>query len=82
MRTISTGQPSTVGTYFGISRFFGEKAQAFMQEYMDKSGPDEEIIAEESQMLYLLANISKMELDQIDSLKTEMFGANDELFTI
>ena len=82
MRTISTGQPSTVGTYFGISRFFGEKAQAFMQEYMDKSGPDEEIIAEESQMLYLLANLHTLDEEQIKAVKQQTFGDNDELFTI
>ena len=80
MRTISTGQPATVGTYYGISRFFGDKAEAFMKEYMDKYGPDEEVMAEESQMLYLLANISQMELDEIDNLKKSFF--DDNLFEI
>ena len=42
----------------------------------------EEVIAEESQMLYLLANISQMEVDEIGKLKTQMFGDEDEMFTI
>ena len=82
MRTISTGQPSNVETYYGISRFFGEKAHNFMQEYMDTCGPNEEIIAEESQMLYLLANIGQMDDEDIKRVKQQTFGDNDELFTI
>ena len=82
MKTISTGQPSTVGTYHGISKFFGEAAEDFMAEYKRKFGPDEEIIVEESQMLYLLANISKMDKEQIKSVKKQTFGDSDELFTI
>ena len=47
---------------------------------MDRYGPEEEVLAEESQMLYLLANISQMELDEIDNLKKSFF--NDDLFEI
>ena len=82
MRTISTGQPSTVGTYHGISKFFGEEAENFMAEYERKFGPDEEVIVEESQMLYLLANIKDVPEADIQRVKQQMFGDNDELFTI
>ena len=82
MRTISTGQPSTTGTFHGISKFFGKEAEAFMKEYVDKFGPDEEIIAEESQMLYLLANLHTLDEEQIKAVKQQTFGDNDELFTI
>lgn len=80
MKTISTGQPSTVGTYYGISRFFGTKAEAFMKKHMDEYGPDEEILADESQMLYLLANISQMEVGEIERLRKSHFP--DEMFEL
>ena len=59
MRTISTGEPSTLGTYLKIAKVFGENTERFIQDYIDKSpnGEDEEVIAEESQMLYLLTHI-------------------------
>ena len=49
---------------------------------MDTCGPNEEIIAEESQMLYLLANIGKMDDEDIKRVKQQTFGDNDELFAI
>ena len=70
MKTISTGEPSTVGTYLKIAKFFGENAENFMQTYCDKYGEDEEVIAEESQMLYLLQSfmvMPKMEQSEIDA---------------
>ena len=77
MRTISTGQPSTVGTYYGISKFFGEKAEGFMKFHMDKYGADEEIIAEESQMLYLMANVNWLAEKPLD-----LFADREDLFKI
>jgi len=56
---ISTGQPSTLGTYKELAVFFGPKAEAFIDKKIAEAtkGKDEEVIAEETQMLYLLANI-------------------------
>lgn len=59
MQTLSTGDPSTLGTYKKLSAMFGPKAVAFIQEKIDESpnGEDEEVIAHESQMLILLASM-------------------------
>lgn len=59
MRTISTGDPSTLRTYKQIAKFFGEKAEAFIQKKIDESpnGEDEEVISEETQMLQLLGSM-------------------------
>ena len=62
MNTLSTGQPSTLGSYLKLCNLcFGEdSAQA--KFILDKiatnpNGADEEVIADESQMLYLLVNL-------------------------
>jgi hypothetical protein len=62
MNTLSLGMPSTLGSYLKLcTLFFGEdSAQAkFIQTKIDESpnGLDEEVIAEESQMMYLLASL-------------------------
>ena len=59
MRTISTGEPSTLATYKKIAFFFGKEAQAFIDAQIRRApnGADEEVIADERQVLYLLANI-------------------------
>jgi hypothetical protein len=59
MRKISTGQDSTLGTYLGIAKVLGPKAEAFVQKKIDEheKGAEEEVITEESQMLYLLSQI-------------------------
>lgn len=56
MRTLSTGDPSTLGTYLRLAEIFGPKAVEFIQKKIDESpnGADEEVIADESQMLLLL----------------------------
>lgn len=82
MRTISTGQPSTVGTYYGISRFFGEEAENFMKEYLDRFGPDVEIVQDEGQMLYLFANLHRASEEEVKKIQQQTFGDNDELFRI
>ena len=57
--TISTGQPSTLGTYKGIATVFGPKAVAFIAAEIAKhdKGADEEVIADERQMLMLFASM-------------------------
>ena len=59
MRTLSTGDPSTLGTYKKLAVIFGGKAQKFIQDKIDESekGEDEEVIADESQMMLLLGSM-------------------------
>ena len=59
MNTISTGEPSTLGTYKKMCILFGAKAEAFIQKKIDEApkGEDEEVIADERQMLQLLASM-------------------------
>lgn len=59
MKTVSTGDPSTLGTYKRIAPFFGDKAVKFIQDKIDESpnGEEEEVLAEESQMILLLGSM-------------------------
>ena len=59
MNTLSTGDPSTLGTYKKLSKLFSAKAQKFIQDKIDSSpnGEDEEVIAHETQMMVLLASL-------------------------
>lgn len=59
MNTISTGQPSTLGTYKKIAVWFGPNAEKYIQDQIDKheKGEDEEVIAHETQMLHLFASM-------------------------
>jgi len=58
-QTISTGQPSTLGTYKQLASTFGDKAVEFIQAKIDKSpkGENEEVIASESQVMILFAQL-------------------------
>jgi hypothetical protein len=58
MRTLSTGQPSTLGVWYDLSKAtFGEESKAtkFLQERIDAASRDEEVIADEGQLLHALA---------------------------
>lgn len=62
MMKLSTGQDSTLGTYLKLCEVvFGKDSQQtrFIEKKISESpnGADEEVIAEESQMLYLLVNL-------------------------
>ena len=62
MITLSTGQPSTLGSYLKLCQlFFGdESVQAkFITDKIasNPNGADEEVVADESQMMYLLVNL-------------------------
>ena len=61
MKTISTGEPSTLGTYKKIAKFFSSEAETFIDNKIaeHENGENEEVIADERQMLYLLANLKK-----------------------
>jgi len=58
MNYLSTGEPSTLGTYKKLARIFGKKAEDFIQRRIDESPnrEDEEVIVVEQQMLVLLAS--------------------------
>jgi hypothetical protein len=62
MNTLSIGLPSTLGSYLRICDiFFGVESPQykFIQGKISESpnGVDEEVIADESQMMYLLASM-------------------------
>jgi hypothetical protein len=62
MQMLSIGLPSTLGSYLALcDSVFGEGSvqSKFIQGKIDshENGADEEVIADESQMLYLLGNM-------------------------
>jgi len=61
LKLLSTGDPSTLGTYKKLSAVFGDKAEAFIQKKIDESpnGEDEMVIADEGQMMMLLASMAE-----------------------
>ncbi len=61
-RTLSDGSPSTLATYRKwAALLFGDKAVAFIDQKIAESpnGENEEVVADEGQMLQLLAAISR-----------------------
>ena len=66
MNKLSTGADATLGNYRALAAiFFGEdsKAVKFLDEKIAESpnGADEEVIADESQMVYLLGSMCEKE---------------------
>ena len=61
MIKLSTGENSTLGEYRKIAKIFGKAAIDFIDEKIATSpnGKDEEVIADESQMLILFAHLVK-----------------------
>lgn len=61
MIKLSTGEDSTLGTYKKLARIFGPEAVKFIEDKIKESphGEQEEVIADESQMLLLLASLSE-----------------------
>lgn len=62
MKLMSTGQPSTLGNYrIMCAAIFGEESKAV--EFLDRkiedspNGEDEEVIADEGQMVHLLGQM-------------------------
>jgi hypothetical protein len=73
MNMLSIGMPSTLGSYQKLCNiFFGEdSAQAkFINEKIasNPNGADEEVIAEESQMMYLLMHIEEGSKASLESM--------------
>ena len=59
MKVISTGEPSTLKTYLKIATLFGEGPKKFIENKIKeaRNGEDEEVLADERQMLVLLASM-------------------------
>jgi hypothetical protein len=73
MITLSTGIPSTLGSYLKLCNiFFGEESvqTKFITQKIasNPNGADEEVIAEESQMMYLLFNLPPEGSDEMKEL--------------
>jgi len=73
MITLSTGQPSTLGSYLKLCQlFFGdESVQAkFITDKIasNPNGADEEVVVEESQMMYLLVNLPPAGTNEMQEL--------------
>ena len=73
MMKLSTGMPSTLGSYLKLcDTFFGpESVQS--KFILDKittnpNGADEEVVAEESQMMYLLFNLPAPGTEEMQEL--------------
>jgi hypothetical protein len=57
MNKISTGEPSTLGTYRRIAlRLFGEESKAvrFFDAKITEQGEDEEVLSDERQVILLI----------------------------
>ena len=62
MKKLSTGDNSTLGNYRKLaSVIFGEKSTAvkFLDKKIEEQGENEEVIQDETQMIYLLANLKE-----------------------
>jgi hypothetical protein len=73
MNTLSTGQPSTLGNYLKLCNiFFGEESEQakFIMAKIasNPNGADEEVVAEESQMMFLLFNLPPEGSDEMKDL--------------
>ena len=73
MITLSTGMPSTLGSYLTLANaFFGEDSvqSKFINDKIAESpnGHLEEVITEESQMMFLLFNLPPTGADEMKEL--------------
>ena len=59
MKKLSTGQDSTLGTYRSWAKLFGKGAEDFIDAKIAETpkGEDEEVLADETQMLILMASM-------------------------
>ena len=61
MQTISTGEPSTLGTYLRLAKIIGnEESINFLRKKIEASpnGESEEVLASEEQMLHIIITMS------------------------
>lgn len=59
MKKLSTGKDSTLGNYKKFAVIFGPKCVKFFEEKIAESpnGENEEVIQDESQMMFLMASM-------------------------
>lgn len=65
MKMLSTGVPSTLGNWHALCKAtFGEESKAtqYIKEKMDAQGPDEEVIADEGQLIQALVLMTLTDL--------------------
>lgn len=72
MKKISTGEPSTLGTYRNIAHIMNggdEESEGvkFIDKKIAEQGVDMEVIADESQMIYLLGSMLVKEVTRNDN---------------
>lgn len=73
MMKLSTGQDSTLASYLKLCLAVFGKDSPQVQFIMDKiatspNGAHEEVIAEESQMLYLLVNLPPVDAEEVGDI--------------
>lgn len=71
MNMLSIGMPSTLGSYKKLcDLFFGEESaqSRLINEKIAQYGVDEEVIADESQMMYLLMNLDDSNSHEMEDL--------------
>lgn len=73
MMKLSTGQDSTLGSYLKLCEvFFGPDSvqSRFIRKKINSNpnGADEEVVVEESQMMYLLVNLPPDGKDEMEGL--------------
>jgi hypothetical protein len=78
---LSTGEPATLGNYLKMAQlFFGKdcKAAKFLEQKIGESenGADEEVIADERQMVFLLMHIN--EGGKINEHQANPFGSGEK----
>ena len=56
MKMLSDGSPSTLKTYRGFAELLFPKALPMLDERIAKEGEDAEVLADETQMIQLLAH--------------------------
>lgn len=81
MKHISTGQPSTLGTYRMLAVLYGPKAVAHMDKLIAEApnGDQEEVIADETQMMHLLARLTT---EQTPEEEAAICAAMDAMLTL
>jgi hypothetical protein len=61
VKMLSTGVPSTLGNWHALCQaMFGADSSAtkFIKDKMDEQGPDEQVLSDEGQLLYALAQMA------------------------
>lgn len=73
MQKLSTGQDSTLASYLKLCLMIFGSSSPQVKFIMDKiatspNGANEEVVAEESQMMYLLFNLPPADVDEVGEI--------------